>query len=151
MAGVAVTDRGRELLHVIESHGGRIELVGGEPRLVASRPLPREVVRAAQDHRLELLELLISNAEMPAAIPPDLGYAYDFRAAWAGAARELAELCGYPRLPFATARSVAPGEALWGKFVHAASVPDLQLVVRELQRRVSRLPLPADPFGKGPA
>lgn len=150
MVGAAVTDTARALLHLIESYGGRVEIEGGEPRLSAPVPLPAEIVDAAREHRAELLKLFTGAAEAPTPIHdiPDLGDAQRLRAAWAGAARELGELCGYPRLPFAPAHSIAPGEALWGKFVHMASVPDLRLVVTELRRRVSQLPSPSDGFGE---
>ncbi len=148
MVGAVVTELARDLLHLIESYGGRVEIVDGEAHLRAPYALPDSIVDAARDHRSELLALVTSNgAPTPIRPLPDLEEARQIRAAWAGAARELGELCGYPELRFAPARSVAPGEALWGRFVQSASVPALRLVVAELRQRVAELPSPAEQLG----
>lgn len=115
----------------------RLGVVGG--RLVWTAPrgvLTPELLEELRVRKEEVLALLDPTR------PPDVTDARQLAAAWHGAARELSELAGYPRLPFKTACSVLPGAASWGTFIARASIPDLQLVVAALRDLIASMPRP---------
>ena len=82
----------------------------------------------------------------PAPGPTPLAAAFaeagSLRAAWAGAAREVGELCGWPRLPLRPGLSVATGAACWHAFISTASAVDLAAAVEGLRGLVATLPRP---------
>jgi hypothetical protein len=124
------------LIRELEQHGVHLEAADGRLRWEApSGVLTADLLEALRVHKLEVMELLT-----PAA--PDSADLRELAAAWRGAARELAELAGYPRLPFRPGLSVAPGAANWGTYVTRASVPDLRLVVGTLREFIAAMPLP---------
>lgn len=123
------------LLRELTRRGVRLEPRGD--RLHVSAPmgvLTEELGFALSEHKQALLELL--------ATPPRFDLPRELRAAWAGAARELGEALGYPALVFRPGHAVAPGEALWGKFIAKVSIPDLELVVHACQAQLAERPLP---------
>jgi hypothetical protein len=127
------------LLRALEQQGVQFEAVGGRVRWKApAGVLTPEVLEELQAHRDEVLALVTPSRQV------DIGDARALAAAWRGAASELGELAGYPRLPFKDAHAVHPGEAHWRVFVARASVPDLQLAVAALRRLLSATPRPED-------
>ena len=77
-----------------------------------------------------------------AEIEATITEAREMRAAWRGASIELAERCGWPRVPFGPGRAVVAGPNRLRQFVRAAPVPDLQLVVEALRDRVASIEAP---------
>ena len=73
-------------------------------------------------------------ASAPASDHAALDFARTLRERWRLACYELGETAGWPALPFKPATSVGPGAALWRLWMTRASVPDMEMVVAELQK-----------------
>lgn len=90
-----------------------------------------DVIRAlAGDHEVDGHPLDLADAPAGAA----LDFARTLREEWRRACCELGETAGWPALPFKPATSVGPGQALWRLWMKRASVPDMEMVVAELQK-----------------
>jgi hypothetical protein len=129
-----------DLLRQVNAHG--VELLADGERLLASHAdrLPTELRAELRAHRDEVL-----NALRGAAVEDRDRAVLDARAlvpGWRGAAHELAERAGWPRLSFKAAHAVGPGEAVWRLFVTRASTADLVLVVAALRVHLDAMPLP---------
>lgn len=116
-AGLTVSTDGEKLM--IQGPG-RLEAIA--QRLLTNKP--------------DVMTALV--AEIEATITE----AREMQAAWRGASIELAERCGWPRVPFGPGRAVVAGPNRLRQFVRAAPVPDLQLVVEALRDRVASIEAP---------
>ena len=127
------------LLQDLARRGVRLEPRGDRLHIEApSGVLSDDDRDALMRWKQDLLTLLSPDA-FPAAA---LDYAETLRTAWRRACSELGEACGWPELPYRRGHAVAPGAALWARFLTRASVPDLQCVLVALRERVADLPMP---------
>ncbi|MBM3946420.1 MAG: hypothetical protein FJ315_03330 [SAR202 cluster bacterium] len=129
-----------ELLVLLRSKGIEVQADGNRLRFRPADALTPDELELLRAHKAEIIRLLTT----PLPIDPAhaLHLAHESRAAWAGAMRELAELAGWPELPFKSAHRVAPGPIPWGHFVRLASIADMRAVLTELQRIVANLGTP---------
>jgi len=133
------TNNAAELVLQARRAGLRFEVDGS--KLTIRGPRTEEALaKQLLDRHVEVIAALA--AEQEAELVAALGHTYELQAAWRGVCVELGELLGWPRLPFAAGRSVAPGRSGWYQFVRLASVPDLELVRNALVERVAALPGP---------
>jgi len=131
-----------DLLAQLQSRGIRAYRDGAD--LVLEGDATDEEIEAARTLKRDLLDLLpLTTAEAQAAARDHALYeSRAWRSAWAGAVLEFGALAGFPCLPFAPARSVAPSEFAWRLFTTRASVEDLMHVVSAVRDYLGRLPLP---------
>ncbi len=112
----------------------------------------RLVVRGPKDCAPIAEELLANKAEVMALLSARgqplaaLDFASTLREAWRRACFELGEAAGWPELPYKPGHAVAPGAALWGKWIERASVPDMQRTLAALHEYLAALPRPEGPI-----
>ena len=121
------------LILELEAKGVRLTVTGSKLRVNAPQgTITPDLRMQLVEHKPELIALFSE--------PPSLDAPRELLAGWRGAARELGELAGYPRVALDPARSVGPGAAPWRLFIQRASIGELRIAVASFRELIAEYP-----------
>lgn len=134
---------GEEVLARCHAAGIVLELEDGHI-MAGPAPIPGEIKELVVIHKDAVLALLTPTSNPAISYAEAVQECRVLRAAWTGAAFELAEALDFPRLQFRQHLAVLSGEIPWRTFLRQADVPTLRdYVLPALKAQLSGIPAPS--------